>query len=126
MPSLPASPSPNGATLTLSGANRLDSVALKLADGTAFSHGGTGGTAQSLTLAADESVSSLRLCQDKYNNHTRIFYALATTSAGRTVAAGTETSDCVTFDAPSGFGLVGFAGRDGDEVDELAAIWGKV
>ncbi|KAB2570083.1 Sphingomyelinase [Lasiodiplodia theobromae] len=126
VPSLPASPSPKGATLTLSGANRLDSVALKLADGTEFSHGGTGGTAQSLALEADESVSSLRLCQDKYNNHTRIFYALATTSAGRTVAAGTETSDCVTFDAPSGFGLVGFAGRDGDEVDELAAIWGKI
>ncbi|KAK0638372.1 Sphingomyelinase [Lasiodiplodia hormozganensis] len=126
VPALPASPSPKGATLTLSGANRLDSVALKLADGTEFSHGGTGGTAQSLTLEADESVSSLRLCQDKYNNHTRIFYALATTSAGRTVAAGTETSDCVTFDAPAGFGLVGFVGRDGDEVDELAAVWGKV
>ncbi|OJD36704.1 endonuclease exonuclease phosphatase family protein [Diplodia corticola] len=123
---LPAAPPPAGATLTLAGANRLDSIALNLTDGTALAHGGAGGTPQSLVLESGESVNGLKLCQDKYENHTRIFYAQASTTSGRTVAAGTETSDCVTYEAPSGFGLVGFAGRAGDEVDQLAAVWGKL
>ncbi|KAI1782316.1 endonuclease/Exonuclease/phosphatase [Ganoderma leucocontextum] len=126
VPALPASPSPAGATLTLHGGARLDAVMLNLTDGTGFVHGGSGGTAQSLALASDEHVGSVFLCEAKYEEHTRIFYMQATTSAGRTVEAGVETSDCVTYDAPSGFGLVGFAGRDGDEVDRLAAVWGKV
>ena len=126
VPALPAAPSPVGATLTLRGAARLDAVMLNLTSGAGFVHGGTGGSPASLALAADEHVGSVLLCEGQHDGHTRIFYMQATTSAGRTVQAGTATSDCVTYDAPSGFGLVGFVGRDGDEVDRLAAVWGKV
>lgn len=48
-----------------------------------------------------------------------------TTSAGRTVAAGKQTGDCVTRTADSGYGIVGFTGRSGDEVDRVALIYGK-
>ncbi|KAL0256677.1 hypothetical protein SLS55_009073 [Diplodia seriata] len=120
-------PSPAGASLTLRGAERLDAIALNLTSGTVgAAHGGAGGTARVLALDADETVTSVKLCQDKYEDHTRIFYMQATSSTGRSVEAGSATSDCVTYDAPSGFGLVGFAGRAGDEVDQLAAIWGRV
>ncbi|EOD47151.1 Mannose-binding lectin [Neofusicoccum parvum] len=126
VPSLPSAASPSAATLTLRGANRVDGIAIKLADGSSFTHGGTGGTESSLTLAAGEYVSSVKLCEGQYNDHTRIFYFEATTSAGQTLSTGATTSDCVTRTAPSGFGLVGFAGQDGDEVDQLALVWGKV
>ncbi|EKG12840.1 Mannose-binding lectin [Macrophomina phaseolina MS6] len=126
VPSLPSSPSPAGATITIRGAERVDSVGIALPDGTTFKHGGTGGTQTSLALASDEYVNSVYLCQDKYNDHTRIFYFKATTSRGQTVSTGAETSDCVTYDAPSGFGLVGYVGQGGDEVDQLALIWGSV
>ena len=49
-----------------------------------------------------------------------------TTSAGRTVAAGVKTSDCVTRTAESGWGIVGFTGRSGDEVDRVALVYGKL
>lgn len=126
VPSLPASPSPAGATLTMRGSERVDGIGIALADGTSFTHGGAGGTESSLTLAAGEYVNSVYLCQDKYNDHTRIFHLKATSSSGQTVSTGAETSDCVTYDAPSGFGLVGFVGQDGDEIDQLALLWGSV
>ncbi|KAF4312871.1 Mannose-binding lectin [Botryosphaeria dothidea] len=126
VPSLPASPSPAGATLTLRGSERVDGIGIALADGTSFTHGGAGGTESSLTLAAGEYVNSVYLCQDKYNDHTRIFHFKATSSSGQTVSTGAETSNCVTYDAPSGFGLVGFVGQDGDEIDQLALLWGSV
>ena len=117
--------SPAGASLTLRGANRLDAVSITLAaDGApTLTHGGTGGDPYSLALASDEYVDSIYACEGQYNDHTRLFYLKATTSAGRTVAAGTATDDCTTWEAPDGWGLVGFVGQDGDEVDQLAAVW---
>ena len=93
VPALPAAPSPVGATLTLRGAARLDAVMLNLTSGAGFVHGGTGGSPASLALAADEHVGSVLLCEGQHDGHTRIFYMQATTSAGRTVQAGTATSD---------------------------------
>lgn len=49
-----------------------------------------------------------------------------TTSAGRTVAAGVNSGDCVTRTAESGWGIVGFTGRAGDEVDRVAVVYGKL
>ena len=78
-----------------------------------------------LTLAADEMVDSVRLCQGKHNDKTRIFFFEATTSKGRTASTGKTTDDCVTFAAPEAgsWGLVGFMGQDGDEIDQLALLW---
>lgn len=109
--------------IKFSGGSRLDSVGVSLTDGTSFVHGGTDGTPVSLALGADEHWTSAVLCQGQKSGRTRNFYIQATTSAGNTLAAGTETSDCGTFTAPDGWQIVGFLGRDGDEVDQLAFIY---
>jgi hypothetical protein len=103
--------------------SRVDQVGLTLSTGAVLVHGGTGGTAKSLTLGSDEYVTSVKLCEGKYNNTTRILYAEFTTSTGNTLAGGTTTSDCVTRTAPSGWQVAGFQGRSGDEVDKLGLIY---
>ncbi|KAK7609831.1 endonuclease/Exonuclease/phosphatase [Phyllosticta paracitricarpa] len=121
---LSAPPSPAGATLSLRGAERVDAVGIALADGaTSFSHGGTGGTAASLVMQSGEYVNNVTLCQGKQYDHTRVFYLEASTNSGNSVSTGTLNDDCAVSVAPEGWGLVGFWGRDGDEVDLLAALW---
>lgn len=121
LPSLPTSP--KVASVTLRGAKRLDAVSFTLSTGAVLSHGGTGGDASSLTLASGEYFTSAKLCWGEYNSHTRNFYALLTTSSGRTVSAGTTTDDCATVTAPSGSGIVASYGQSGDEMDLLGWIY---
>ncbi|KAK9470691.1 Endonuclease/exonuclease/phosphatase [Dipodascopsis tothii] len=121
--SLPSSPVVS--TITLRGGSRLDSVAVTLSTGTTLTHGGTGGDASSLTFSSGEYITSAYLCQGEYDSHTRLFYAKFTTTLGNTVSAGKTTDDCYSFTAQSGYGLVGFHGQDGDEIDQLAIVWGK-
>ncbi|KAJ5367132.1 hypothetical protein N7541_001073 [Penicillium brevicompactum] len=121
VPSLPSSPS--ASVITFRGENRVDNVAVKLADGTTFSHGGTGGSEVSLTLGSGEYWTQTKICTGKYNDQTRLFYIQASTSAGNTLETGVSTSDCQTYTAPDGFGVVGFMGQDGDEVDQLALLY---
>ncbi|MGW1810916.1 jacalin-like lectin [Streptomyces sp. NPDC002078] len=110
-------------TVALRSGARVDQMSLTLADGTTLTHGGTGGTASSLTLGSDEYVASAYLCQGQTNGHSRIFYARFTTNLGRALAGGTTTSDCVTRTAPSGWQIAGFHGRSGDEVDKIGFIY---
>jgi endonuclease/exonuclease/phosphatase family metal-dependent hydrolase len=117
---LPASVSPR--TLTLRGNSRLDAVSLTHDGGKALTHGGTGGTATSLTLASGEHLTSVKLTQGQKDGRTRIFSAAFTTDKGRTLSAGTATSDTKTFTAPSGRQIVGFTGRAGDEIDKLGVL----
>jgi hypothetical protein len=123
LPTMPASPA--ASVITFRGADRLDSVGIKLADGTNFTYGGTGGTAVSLTLNAGERWIKTELCTGQRNSQTRNFYIQATTSTGRTLQAGTRTSTCTTYTADAGFAVVGFMGQDGDEIDQLALLYGK-
>lgn len=123
VPALAAETKPKASTISFSGASRLDAVAVRLADGTVLSHGGTGGTASSLTLAKDEYWTAATVCQGQKSGQARIFYLSATTSLGRKLASGTATSDCGGVVAPSGWHIVGFLGRDGDEIDQLAFIY---
>lgn len=123
LPSLPSSP--KVASVTLRGGSRLDAVSFTLTSGATFSHGGTGGNANTLTLASGETITTAKLCWDKYNSETRNFYAQLTTSTGRTVAAGATTANCATVTAPSGFGIVGAYGQDGDEMDQLGWIYSQ-
>ncbi|MCU7729194.1 endonuclease [Actinoplanes sp. KI2] len=109
--------------LSMRAGSRVDQVALTLSTGTVLAHGGTGGTARSLTLGSGEYVTSAKLCEGKYNGTTRIFYAQFTTSTGNTLAGGTTTSDCVTRTAPGGWQVAGFQGRSGAEVDKLGFIY---
>lgn len=124
LPKLSATPAA-ASVITFRGADRLDSVGIKLADGTSFSYGGTGGTAVSLTLNAGERWTRTVLCTGQRNGETRNFYIQAVTSTGRTLQAGTKTSSCTTFNADAGFAVVGFMGQSGDGVDQLALIYGK-
>ncbi|MBO4253228.1 jacalin-like lectin [Streptomyces griseorubiginosus] len=110
-------------TIGLRSGSRVDQMNLTLATGTTLAHGGTGGTASSLTLGSGEYVTTAYLCQGSYNDHTRVFYAKFTTNLGRTLAGGTTTSDCVTRTAPSGWQIAGFHGRSGDEVDKIGFIY---
>lgn len=114
---------PTVSTLKFAGGSRLDSVGVTLSDGTSLTHGGTGGTAATLTLGAGEYWVSAELCQGLYQDHTRNFYISATTSAGKTLSAGTATADCATFEAPDGWAIVGFLGQDGDEIDQLGFVY---
>jgi len=110
-------------TVSLRSGSRVDQMGLTLSDGTTLAHGGTGGTASSLTLGSGEYVTSAQLCQGVKDDHTRIFYAKFSTNLGRSLAGGTTTSDCVTRTAPSGWQLAGFHGRAGDEVDKIGFIY---
>lgn len=92
-PFLPRQKYPSSTSLV----SRLDSVGLTLTDRTTFTHGGTGGTAVSLTLGSSEYWVTAELCQGQKSGETRNFYILATASAGNTLSAGTSTSDCSTF-----------------------------
>lgn len=114
---------PKPSTLTFRGAARLDSVGVTLGDGTRLAHGGTGGTEASLALGAAEFWVEAKLCQGKKGGETRNFYIRAATSSGRTLEAGSATADCATFSAPDGWHIVGFVGRDGDEMDQLAFVY---
>jgi hypothetical protein len=121
---LPPAPSPR--TLTLRGGARLDAVSLTHDGGTALTHGGTGGTAASLTLAAGEHLTSVKLTQGQKDGRTRLFSAAFTTDRDRTLSAGTATSDTKTFTAPSGWQIVGFTGRAGAALDKLGVVYAPV
>ncbi|KAI0407861.1 endonuclease/Exonuclease/phosphatase [Xylaria palmicola] len=125
VPALSAAAAPKARVLTFRGGSRLDGVAVALADGTTLAHGGTGGAASTLTLASDEAWVGAQLCQGTKSGGTRNFYIKATTSTGRTLEAGTATSDCATFAAPDGWAIVGFLGQDGSEIDQLAFVYAQ-
>ncbi|MEZ0070255.1 hypothetical protein ABIA32_006307 [Streptacidiphilus sp. MAP12-20] len=110
-------------TISLRSGNRIDQVGITLADGTSFTHGGSGGTAASLTLGSGEYVTQTQLCEAQYNGDTRIFSARFTTNLGRTLSGGTTTSDCTTYTAPTGWQVAGFYGRSGAAVDKLGVIY---
>jgi Jacalin-like lectin domain/Endonuclease/Exonuclease/phosphatase family 2 len=112
--------------LTLSSGSRVDNIGLKLPNGTTFTHGGTGGTAASLTLASGEYPVSLSVCEGSYNGGMRLFYAKWTTSLAHTLAGGVATSDCTTYTAPAGYQISGFFGRSGTEVDKIGVFYTKV
>jgi endonuclease/exonuclease/phosphatase family metal-dependent hydrolase len=106
--------------------SRVDQVGLTLADGTSFTHGGNGGSARELTLAAGEHLTSVTLHSAQRDGHTRIFFARFTTNTGRTLSGGSETPNAVTYTAPAGWQIAGFHGRSGAEVDALGVVFTRV
>ena len=110
-------------SVTLRGDRRLDNVSLSLTDGSTLTHGGNGGTPVSLTLAPGEHLREITLSLAKHNDRTRVFSARLTTSNGRTLAAGQQTGDVVTYTAPAGWRIAGFTGRAGDEIDKLGVVY---
>ncbi|MDQ1035456.1 hypothetical protein QFZ75_001872 [Streptomyces sp. V3I8] len=121
---LPATPSPR--SLTLRGGSRLDGLSLTLDGGTSLTHGGTGGTAASLTLATGEHLTSVKLTQGRKDGRTRIFSAAFTTDGSRTLSTGSPTTDTVTYTAPAGWQITGFTGRAGTEIDKLGVLYAPI
>jgi Ricin-type beta-trefoil lectin domain/Jacalin-like lectin domain len=118
-------PTPVVKQLTIQTGSRVDHVETTLSNGYVFSHGGSGGTAQTLTLSGDY-LNSVSLCTAEYQGHTRVFSINFTTSSGRSLSGGTTTSSCTTYTAPAGWQIVGFHGRSADEVDKLGAVYAPV
>ncbi|PHH50528.1 hypothetical protein CFIMG_007400RA00001 [Ceratocystis fimbriata CBS 114723] len=115
---------PKAAIIAFSGGNRLDKVSVTLDDTTSFEHGGGGGDMKDLTLEADEYWTTIDLCQGEGEGKNRIFYAKATTTKDRVLEVGKMTEKCDTYSAPTNFQIVGFAGQAGDEIDQLAVVYG--
>ncbi|PJZ25399.1 endonuclease [Leptospira hartskeerlii] len=115
--------SPRTSKISLRSGSRIDAVSLQLTNGTVLSHGGTGGTLQTLTLGSGEYVDQVKLCSGVKSGRTRVFYAQFHTNLSRLLTGGSTTSTCTTYTAPSGWGIVGFHGRSGDEVDKLGVIY---
>lgn len=110
-------------SLTLRGGSRVDQVSLTLANGTTLTHGGSGGTATTLSLEAGEHLVSVKLSQAKYDGHTRVFSAAFTTNRGRTISTGQPSGAITTLTAPAGWRIAGFTGRAGNEIDRLGVIF---
>lgn len=113
-------------TIGLRAGSRVDQVNIALASGASFAHGGTGGTAQSLTLANGEFVTRAELRANSVSGRTRIFWVRFTTSRGRTITGGTASGSSATFNAPAGWQIVGFHGRSGAELDKVGLIYAPI
>ncbi|KAK0639556.1 endonuclease exonuclease phosphatase family protein [Cercophora newfieldiana] len=111
--------------ITLRGGSRVDSVGVTLSEGTVLRHGGSGGTAVTLTLGVGEFWTEGEMCQAQKGGRTRVFYIGGRTSSGKEVQAGTKTGECVVYSAPRGWQILGFLGQDGDEIDQLGFVYGK-
>ncbi|KAE9035815.1 hypothetical protein PR002_g7367 [Phytophthora rubi] len=114
-------------SITLRSGSRVDAVGLTVSapTSTTFTHGGTGGTAKTLTLSSGEYVRSIEVHWGKYNSHTRVFYLKFTTNLGHTLSGGSTTDESTTLYALEGYQLSGFHGRAGAEIDALGAVWTK-
>uniref|UniRef100_H3GBL1 Jacalin-type lectin domain-containing protein n=1 Tax=Phytophthora ramorum TaxID=164328 RepID=H3GBL1_PHYRM len=114
--------------ITIRTGERVDGISLGVSAPTAqtFTHGGTGGTDNTLTLGTGEYITSVVAHWDKKDGHTRIFYLSFTTSAGNSISGGTQTDSTGSATAPDGYQLAGFYGRGGDEIDLLGAIWASI
>jgi hypothetical protein len=106
--------------------SRVDQIALTLDNGYRMTHGGTGGKKDTLTLGANEYLKTATFCSAKHNSHTRIFYASLTSNKNNTISGGSKTDNCATYKAESGWSIVGFHGRSGDEVDKVGVIYAPV
>jgi hypothetical protein len=122
--SLPATPVVQ--QLKISTGARVDRVETVLSNGYVFSHGGTGGTEQTLTLRTGEYLGSVSLCSGQYSGHSRIFSIAFSTNTGRTLSGGSTTSSCTSYTAPAGWQIVAFHGRSGDGVDKLGVVYAPV
>ncbi|KAF8541243.1 Endonuclease/exonuclease/phosphatase [Trichophaea hybrida] len=87
--------------------------------------GGSGGVEVSITLAVGEGITKVLACEGQKGKEITVFYMEVTTSAGRTLEAGTMTCECYTLKAPSGFMAAGFWGRAGDEIGKVGVVWGE-
>jgi endonuclease/exonuclease/phosphatase family metal-dependent hydrolase len=112
--------------LRLRAGSRVDGLGLTTTNGVSYDHGGQGGTLSSLNLGAGEHLTAVTLDTAQHGDRTRVFSARFVTNLGRTLTGGTRTSSTVTFTAPTGWQIIGFHGRSGQEIDKLGLIYTPV
>jgi hypothetical protein len=129
---------PHITIFTITGDKRIDSLAYNVnrTGGLVFLlHGDTGGKQgpSSLVLTGGEVINKVEIAVGKHHHKplystSRIFWMRVTTSNARTLEGGvlSDPKKVVPLTPPAGFTrLVGFEGRSGDELDAVAAVWGR-
>ena len=112
--------------ITLRTGSRVDQLQLQLVSGSGntltFSHGGNGGSPRSLELAPGEFIKQAEVHIGRKSGSDRVFYLKLTTSSGRTLAGGSQTSKRFVMTAPAGQQLVASYGRAGSELDRIGFV----
>jgi hypothetical protein len=113
----------NVRSLTLRADAYVDQLLIKFADDTEISHGGTGGTANTLDLNPGEYFTGVSLESGVHLSQECIRYAEFTTSEGRILSGGTPTKNRVTYTVPIGWKITGFYGNKGEGIYKLGVIY---
>ncbi|EEY57792.1 uncharacterized protein PITG_00372 [Phytophthora infestans T30-4] len=113
-------------SVTIRAGERLDGLTVQVAapKEMTFTHGGTGGKENTLTLERGEYITTMDVHWGQKSGHTRIFYMNLVTNKGNKVSGGSETKEKGSVTAPRGYQLAGFFGRYGDEMDLIGALFG--
>jgi hypothetical protein len=111
-------------SITIRTGSRVDAVSVTYTDGVVKSHGGTGGSAQTLSGLSSDPVVSVYMCEASVSGAVRAGHIKLTTLSGRTLSGGSGSSNCKTV-APANKKLYGFYGRSGSEMDALGTYWGN-
>ncbi|KAI9984544.1 hypothetical protein PInf_005902 [Phytophthora infestans] len=123
--------SPTLLSIILRAAERVDAVILTIVnpagEENTFYHGGFGGVLKTpLTLAQGEYITVMEAHEGKHKGRTRVKYIKFTTNLGNFIEGGTRTDKTGSDTAEDGYQLGGFAGRSGDELDLVSAIWTSI
>jgi hypothetical protein len=119
-------------SITIRTGNRVDAVSttwatdvLGVTNGVhgTRTHGGTGGSPQTLSGITSDPVVQVKLCSAKKDDKVRTGYIKLVTRSSRSIEGGKGNDNCQTI-APAGKILYGFYGRSGHELDLLGTIWG--
>jgi hypothetical protein len=111
-------------SITIRTGTRVDAVSVTYTDGNVKSHGGTGGSAHTISGLDTDPVVSVYMCEGSKDGAERAGQIKLTTLAGRTLSGGSGSSNCKTI-APANKKLYGFFGRSGSEMDVLGTYWGN-
>jgi hypothetical protein len=111
-------------SITIRTGTRVDAVSVTYTDGIVKSHGGTGGSAHTITGLDTDPVVSVDMCEGSKDGKERAGHIKLTTLSGRTLSGGSGSSNCKTI-APANKRLYGFYGRSGGEMDVLGTYWGN-
>jgi hypothetical protein len=111
-------------SITIRTGSRVDAVSVTYTDGKVKSHGGTGGSAHTISGLDTDPVVSVYMCEGSKDGAERAGHIKLTTLSGRTLSGGSGSSNCKTI-APSNKKLYGFYGRSGSEMDVLGTYWGN-